>query len=97
VALDSFPTRRSSDLEGRTALRGGVGRYYDQTFSNTQVQSLISSNGDTNFTVNLLNDRSPTFMSNPLLKYSPACDATVLHHRPARDRKSTRLNSSHEW
>lgn len=63
---------------GATVLRGGAGRYYDRSYSNELAQIIEQNDGDKFFGANVLYDGSPTFMSNPLGKFSPACDAQLL-------------------
>lgn len=70
------------DEEGRTALRGGAGRYYDQSYANQWPQYIEQEDGDKYFRANVLNDRSPDFMSNPFVKYNATCTSALLVHEP---------------
>ena len=71
------------DGQSRTLLRGGAGRYYDQTYSNQFNQPMEQQDGDKYFTANVFNDGSADFMINPLVKYGGAnCNSALLVSLP---------------
>src|SRR5207247_9217040 len=81
--LHSFPTRRSSDLSD------GIG-VVEETWLKSAPHLQHS------FTQRQLRRGSWT-LSDPDLMERWARDETRVMKLPSRDRKSTRLNSSHEW
>ncbi|MBI2833676.1 MAG: TonB-dependent receptor [Acidobacteria bacterium] len=50
----------------RTTIRGGAGRYYDQLHIDGGIQNQVIFNGDTYAQANILYNRDPEFMINPL-------------------------------
>src|SRR5207247_7761854 len=64
------------------------------------AKHLKSAGADVRFTTVLGDDALKDFVLNDLQNYGVPCDAIIDRTRPTtqkKDRKSTRLNSSHEW
>src|SRR5206468_6643733 len=93
-SLPSFPTRRSSDLGFDTALTNVL---KDDIFEpNDSVPSLIDLDQGGPWPGTLL---APILFTNPALAFEPVDRATLgmdWFRFSTRDRKSTRLNSSHD-
>ena len=68
--------------------------YSEQSSSNTKV-SIKNKDGEILFEYCYSNDAIPTFNPIELLRLSLEGDIGVLFQMKTRDRKSTRLNSSH--
>src|SRR5207247_11188508 len=87
--LFSFPTRRSSDLV--TYVAGTFGNPYLVLFQNPIYrQSVLVSPGRRAFAHPKHANEKPDGLN-------PRQDEPIISTFPRRDRKSTRLNSSHEW
>src|SRR5207247_3183753 len=90
--IQPFPTRRSSDL-----LKGNIAEFgrdvghikYDVVSHKLYTVSQILQNGDD------VNAGLPPPDTAEFLTIDPVTDAIL--RRDPQDRKSTRLNSSHEW
>src|SRR5207247_7782366 len=94
LTLPSFPTRRSSDLDNRVSLRERPGRMiwlrhsYLEKFQNPNPKHQKNPNFQNMNSKNL----------NLIVGGSGLdSDSRFLVWRSRKDRKSTRLNSSHEW
>ena len=76
--------------EKRTVVRGGLGRYYDQTYSNQGPQYTIHQDGDHYFQANVLYNGAPDFMTNPLRLYGGTIDGLIANNVPTDVRAISR-------
>src|SRR5207244_13301661 len=89
LALHSFPTRRSSDLnKALTAVEGGVTELKNTLGRVGRMQLDLGINADYYAGVKQTGPAGDLFGSSR--------SAVSLHLNPNPDRKSTRLNSSHQ-
>src|SRR5207247_8686134 len=90
----SYPTRRSSDLRAQATVassKDGTTENQTRNFSDgARVKGCCSSGGESQDCINACAERKTKFV-----KYS--CCGESGENGRLLDRKSTRLNSSHEW
>src|SRR5690606_39484846 len=94
-ALPSFPTRRSSDLPTSREAEAGVRRRVWNAVSNGSILSRLPVLKPNVVVRTHPNPIVCRFDRAPVERIQAVLDVLARQLEPARDRKSTRLNSSH--